>query len=112
MKREEVERQVEVFFYRSRGPGGQRKNKKETAVRMVHVPTGVTVRATESRSQAANRERAVERLLEKLEKRERKKPPRIPTGKPPGVRLKEKKAKEKHSIRKRERKKPFEEEEF
>jgi len=58
--------EVRVEYYRSRGPGGQRKNKKETAVRLKHPPSGVTVTATESRYQAVNRRRAFRRLQEKL----------------------------------------------
>jgi protein subunit release factor B len=58
--------QVRAEYYRSRGPGGQRKNKKETAVRLKHLPSGVTVTATESRYQAVNRRRAFQRLQEKL----------------------------------------------
>ncbi len=58
--------EVRVEYYRSRGPGGQRKNKKETAVRLKHPPSGVTVTATESRYQAVNRRRAFQRLQEKL----------------------------------------------
>ncbi len=58
--------QVRAEYYRSRGPGGQRKNKRETAVRLKHLPSGVTVTATESRYQAVNRRRAFQRLQEKL----------------------------------------------
>lgn len=72
-------RDIRIEYYRSRGPGGQRKNKKETAVRIRHIPTGITVIATESRSQARNRQLAMERLKERLERLKRKKKPRIPT---------------------------------
>jgi protein subunit release factor B len=58
--------QVRAEYYRSRGPGGQRKNKRETAVRLKHLPSGVAVTATESRYQAVNRRRAFQRLQEKL----------------------------------------------
>ena len=72
-------RGIRIEYYRSRGPGGQRKNKKETAVRIRHIPTGITVIATESRSQVRNRQLALERLRERLERRKKKKKPRIPT---------------------------------
>ncbi len=72
-------RNIKIEYYRSRGPGGQRKNKKETAVRIRHIPTGITVIATESRSQVRNRQLALERLRERLERRKKKKKPRIPT---------------------------------
>ncbi len=61
-----LDREVRIEYYRSRGPGGQRKNKKETAVRLKHLPSGVTVTATESRYQAVNKRRAFQRLQEKL----------------------------------------------
>ena len=83
-----------IEYYRSRGPGGQRKNKKETAVRVRHISTGITAVASESRSQAANRQVAVERLRRKLKKLSEKKKPRIPTKTPPAVKseiLKQKK---------------------
>ena len=72
-------REVRVEYYRSRGPGGQRKNKKETAVRVKHHPTGVTVTATESRYQAVNKRRAFRRLQEKLSQLNRPSNVRIPT---------------------------------
>ncbi|MDP7246941.1 MAG: peptide chain release factor-like protein, partial [Planctomycetota bacterium] len=62
--RETLERESQVSFFRSGGPGGQHRNKVETAVRIVHPPSGVTVTATERRSQFENRELAWERLIE------------------------------------------------
>lgn len=51
----------EAFFIAS-GPGGQHRNKTESGVRLTHRPTGVTVTATERRSQAQNRGMAMTRL--------------------------------------------------
>jgi len=72
-------RDIRIEYYRSRGPGGQRKNKKATAVRIRHIPTGITAIATESRSQARNLQIALKRIKERLERLKRKKKPRIPT---------------------------------
>jgi protein subunit release factor B len=74
-----LKKQVVVETYRSSGPGGQRKNKVETAVRLKHLPSGITVIATEHRSQAENRKLALERLRERLIKLNRPKKRRIPT---------------------------------
>ncbi len=74
-----LKRQVVVETYRSSGPGGQRKNKVETAVRLRHLPSGITVIATEHRSQAENRKLAFERLRDRLIKWNRPKKRRIPT---------------------------------
>ncbi len=58
---------LEESFARSGGPGGQNVNKVSTAVTLRHRPSGISVTVQDSRSQAANRKLARERLLDAIE---------------------------------------------
>jgi len=55
-----------VEAYISSGPGGQKKNKSNVAIRITHVPSGIFATATESRSQRENKIHAIRRLRHKL----------------------------------------------
>ena len=69
----------DVETYRASGPGGQHRNKTESAVRITHRPTGIVRVATEHRSQLRNRELALERIWRAVEARKRKPKPRLAT---------------------------------
>jgi protein subunit release factor B len=93
--------EVRIEYYRSRGPGGQRKNKKETAVRLKHLPSGMTAVAAESRYQAVNKRRAFQRLQQKLAELNKPTKKRIPTLIPLGEKVKRREEKERLSQKKR-----------
>ncbi len=60
------EDELDVQFSKSSGPGGQNVNKRDTAVRIVHIPTGISVHVESERSQVQNREKALEMITGKL----------------------------------------------
>lgn len=64
---------LEIQFARSGGAGGQNVNKRETAVRITHIPSGVSVHVSSERSQQANREKALDLVKAKLFALEEKK---------------------------------------
>ena len=104
---ETLKKQAVIETYRSGGPGGQRKNKVETAVRLRHLPSGITVVATRQRSQAGNRRLAFEELRQRLMKLNRPIKRRIPTPTPSMAvekRMEEKKIRsQKKRLRKKDR---------
>jgi peptide chain release factor 2 len=61
--------ELKIEFSKSGGPGGQNVNKRETAVRVVHLPTNLAVHVTSERSQEQNKEKAIEMLKGKLYKK-------------------------------------------
>ncbi|HEX4382909.1 MAG TPA: peptide chain release factor-like protein [Myxococcales bacterium] len=71
--------QCDMQTHRGSGPGGQHRNTTDTAVRLVHKPTGVVAEGKDQRSQLSNIRAALGRLREKLEKRAYRPPPRKKT---------------------------------
>jgi len=58
---------IEYQTYKASGPGGQHRNKVETAVRAIHRPSGIIVSASDSRSQHQNKQNAIRRIKEKVQ---------------------------------------------
>jgi len=57
---------LKIEFYRASGPGGQNVNKRETSVRITHLPTGIVVACQSERVQGGNRKKAMQMLFSKL----------------------------------------------
>ncbi len=98
---EVLKKQVIIETYRSRGPGGQRKNKTETAVRIRHPLSGLTVTATEYRFQSQNLKLAFERLTNQLMRLNRPQKRRLPTSIP--LKAKKMRIEEKKIVSKKKR---------
>ncbi len=100
---------MEYTFFRSHGPGGQKKNTTDSAVRLRHLPTGIVVVQTGSRSQLKNKEAAFEELLRRLEALRHVPEPRIATRPSRSAKAKRLRSKKLRSKRKQFRMPPTEE---
>jgi protein subunit release factor A len=76
---ESLKKESKVSRFLSSGPGGQRRDKKETAVSVYHFPSGVSVKISKFRSQKRNEDAAFEVLRKKLEKINKPKKKRVST---------------------------------
>jgi protein subunit release factor B len=103
---EELLAECDVETFRSSGPGGQNVNRRESAVRLVHRPTGITTTCQDERSQLRNKAGALERLRERLLRLGRKRKARIATGTPARAHQKRLREKKRHSEIKGLRRRP------
>src|SRR6266566_1319516 len=101
--RASLERDSDMEFFIASGPGGQHRNKVETGVRLIHRPSGITVTATERRSQRANREVAFERLAQRLQAQQRVTRPRKTTRPTAASRVRRLETKRRASLLKKQR---------
>ncbi len=95
---------TKIDYFMSSGPGGQRRDKKKTGVRLHHLPSGLIVRVDDQRSQSQNKQAAFQILRQRLKKLHQPRKKRIPTKLPAWAkrkRIQEKKHKsEKKQLRK------------
>lgn len=103
---DELLNECEVETYRSSGPGGQNVNRRETAVRLRHRPSGIVVTCQKERTQLRNKTIALEQLRSKLRNLMHKRRPRIETKMPTGARENILETKKRNSLKKRLRCKP------
>jgi protein subunit release factor B len=97
--------ECEVQTFRATGPGGQGVNTTDSAVRLKHLPSGITVVCRRERSQLQNKNTCLERLRDKLETHNAAldAPPRVPTRKSRSVKARQVEAKRQRARVKRTR---------
>lgn len=98
-----LKRDVRVDIHRAAGPGGQHVNRTESAVRLVHGPSGVVVTAADTRSQIRNRAIAFARLIARLKRLNRVPRKRVPTRVPAAAKARRLESKRHRSRLKRQR---------
>lgn len=90
-----------VTAFRSSGSGGQHVNVTDSAVRLVHIPTGIVVTSQKGRSQFFNKKDCIEKLRKMVDKLNYRAPKRIPTKVSRSVKNKNLAKKAKHSAKKK-----------
>ncbi len=102
---EKLLKECEVQTYKASGKGGQHVQKTDSAVRLIHLPTGLRVTSQQERSQYLNKKICLEKLNKKLQDRLKKRKKRIPTKKTRGSKERTLKKKKELSEKKDFRKK-------
>jgi protein subunit release factor B len=102
---DELLKQCQVTAFRSSGSGGQHVNKTDSAVRLVHLPTGLVTTCQKERSQYSNKLECLKKLRKAVDKLNYRKPKRVATKVPRSVKVKNRVKKEKHSQKKNQRSK-------
>jgi len=105
----ELLKQCHVSAFRSTGSGGQHVNVTDSAVRLVHIPTGIVITSQKERSQYLNKKECLVKLRKRVSKLNYRKPKRVPTKVPRSVKSQNREQKEKASLKKRLRYSPSEE---
>lgn len=98
--------QCKVTAFRSSGSGGQHVNKTDSAVRLIHIPTGIVVTSQKERSQFLNKKECLHKLRKKVAVLNYRAPKRVPTKMPASVKRENIVKKAKHSEKKRLRRLP------
>ncbi len=102
--------ECEISTYRASGSGGQHVNKTDSAVRLVHLPTGLTVTSQKLRSQYQNKQDCIHKLRQLVERLNYRQPKRVPTRVPYSVKRDNLAQKMRHGIKKKGRQRPLEDE--
>lgn len=97
----DLQAQCDVETFRVSGPGGQHRNRRDTAVRLRHRPSGLVAQAYERRSQLQNRQRALRRLRERIALDLRRPLPPLDVYQPPPLLLRLVRAQGGHGISER-----------